>query len=240
MKEGISIIIPTLNEEKYVGKLLDCLTKQTYKDFEVIVVDGVSDDRTKKIVKDYKDRLNLKLINSEKRNVSYQRNLGSDRSGFHILLFLDADVSFDDNFLEKSLNYINNKNIDIASVRFTPTSKDFPEIFFFNLINVFFSVFQYIKPSYIGAGLFIKKKIFVSSGKFNEKLTFAEDLEFIRRAHKLKKFRILPYYVIFSTRRFDKLGSRNMIQAWIKTFIKHLLNKETPKPQFYDHVGGNL
>ena len=39
---SLSIIIPTLNEEKYIGKLLDCLSRQSFKDFEVIVVDGKS------------------------------------------------------------------------------------------------------------------------------------------------------------------------------------------------------
>lgn len=43
---GLSIIIPTLNEEKYIGKLLDCLANQTYKGFEVIVVDGKSGDKS--------------------------------------------------------------------------------------------------------------------------------------------------------------------------------------------------
>ena len=45
---ALSIIIPTLNEERYIGKLLDCLCRQTYKEFEVIVVDGGSKDNLTK------------------------------------------------------------------------------------------------------------------------------------------------------------------------------------------------
>ena len=43
MTKRVSIIIHTLNEEKYIGKLLNCLVRQTYKDFEVVVVDGNSE-----------------------------------------------------------------------------------------------------------------------------------------------------------------------------------------------------
>ena len=50
----LSIIIPTLNEEKYIGKLLECLVNQTYTDFEVIVVDGGSKDKTINKVRDLK------------------------------------------------------------------------------------------------------------------------------------------------------------------------------------------
>ena len=60
-----SIIIPTLNEQNYIGNLLNDLTLQTYKDFEVIIVDGKSKDDTKKIVDKFrKDNSWIKYLES--------------------------------------------------------------------------------------------------------------------------------------------------------------------------------
>ena len=92
---SLSIIIPTLNEENYVGKLLDCLCRQTYKDFEVIVVDGNSRDKTISVVEKFRKKLNLRLIKSE-RGVSLQRNVGAKHSKYDRLVFFDADITFND------------------------------------------------------------------------------------------------------------------------------------------------
>ena len=72
-----SIVIPCLNEEKYLPKLLTNLEKQTLKDFEVIVVDGQSEDKTLAKATSFNNRLKIKTLKADKRNVSFQRNLGA-------------------------------------------------------------------------------------------------------------------------------------------------------------------
>lgn len=71
-----SIVVPTLNEENYVGILLSALCKQDFKDFEVTVVDAKSLDKTRGVVEKFKDRLNIKFVISPQRGVSFQRNYG--------------------------------------------------------------------------------------------------------------------------------------------------------------------
>ena len=61
MKPFFSIVIPTLNEEDYLPNLLGDLTKQTKKDFEVIIADGYSKDETKQVVKAFKKKLQIKF-----------------------------------------------------------------------------------------------------------------------------------------------------------------------------------
>jgi glycosyltransferase involved in cell wall biosynthesis len=68
-----SIIIPTLNEEKFIGGLLDDLASQSFTDFEVIHVDGNSEDKTCEIVETFQSKLKVQTIKTEKRNLSYQR-----------------------------------------------------------------------------------------------------------------------------------------------------------------------
>lgn len=90
---GLSIIIPCLNEEFYLEKLLRSLVQQTYKNLEVIIVDGNSKDKTCEIAKKYIQVFpNCRIIISDKRQIAYQRNLGVRKAKYERLLFLDADV----------------------------------------------------------------------------------------------------------------------------------------------------
>ncbi len=83
----ISVIIPALNEQKYIGNPLSGLKSQTFRDFETIVVDGGSRDRTASIA-----RKSAKVIVCREKGVSVARNRGAAAAKGSILLFLDADT----------------------------------------------------------------------------------------------------------------------------------------------------
>ncbi|MBI2647452.1 glycosyltransferase [Candidatus Woesearchaeota archaeon] len=91
----ISIIIPTWNEEKYLPKLLECIKKQTYKDYEIIVADANSKDKTREVAKKY----NCRIVKGGVPAVG--RNNGAKVAKGDILLFLDADVT-----IQKDLFFI--------------------------------------------------------------------------------------------------------------------------------------
>ena len=88
-KLALSIVVPTLNEEKYLGKLLFGLGKQVFKNFEVIIVDGRSEDKTLKIANGFKDAFQLKTYSSL-RGTSVQRNFGAKRAKSDNLVFFKS------------------------------------------------------------------------------------------------------------------------------------------------------
>ena len=92
----ISIIIPAYNEEKYLPKLLECIKKQTYKGYEIIVADAGSKDRTGQIAKKY----GCKVVKGGMPAVG--RNNGAKVAKGNILLFLDADVQINRDFIKKA------------------------------------------------------------------------------------------------------------------------------------------
>src|SRR3989344_7016754 len=99
----ISVIIPTYNEEDVIGECLKSLLKQTYKDFEVIVVDDGSKDNSKfKIQKSKSQSKNRNFIFLEQDHIGpgAARNFGVNRASGEILVFVDADMTFDKNFLK--------------------------------------------------------------------------------------------------------------------------------------------
>jgi len=97
-----SVIIPVYNEEKTIRECLKSLTKQTYKNFEIIVVDDGSTDKTPKILQELKIKhLRLKILHGKHSGAGAARNLGAKEATGKILVFVDADMTFDKNFLKK-------------------------------------------------------------------------------------------------------------------------------------------
>ena len=97
----ISIIIPTYNEEKVLVECLASLDNQACKDFEVIVIDDGSSDKTWEILPDFKFKnYSLKMLKQDHKGAGAARNLGAKKATGEVLVFVDADMTFDDNFLK--------------------------------------------------------------------------------------------------------------------------------------------
>lgn len=94
----ISVIIPTYNYDKYIEATIDSVLKQTYKDFEIIVIDDGSEDETKSIIlQKYSNIVNYFFQNN--RGASSARNVGISKSKGNHILFLDADDILNENTL---------------------------------------------------------------------------------------------------------------------------------------------
>ena len=91
----VSVIIPTYNEEDAIGACLESLFKQTLKDLEIVVIDDGSTDETLSNVG------NVKLLRQEHKGPGATRNLGVKESSGEILVFVDADMTFEPDFIEK-------------------------------------------------------------------------------------------------------------------------------------------
>ncbi|MDO8682424.1 MAG: glycosyltransferase family 2 protein [Armatimonadota bacterium] len=93
----VSVIVAAYNEEHCIGDCLTTLIRQTHPDFEVTVVDDGSTDKTREIVQSY----SVMLVQGEHRGPAVARNLGAEHASGEILSFLDADMTFDPDYLAK-------------------------------------------------------------------------------------------------------------------------------------------
>ena len=115
-----SIVIPVYNVEKYIKRTLDSVFNQTYKDFEVIVVNDGCTDKSIEYAKEY----NVKIIGEKHIGVSEARNIGEKEAKGEYLLFLDSDDYWDKELLEKiNESLINKPDLVRFQVR-TVTDKD--------------------------------------------------------------------------------------------------------------------
>ena len=136
----ISIIIPAWNEEKYLPKLLDCIKKQSYRDYEVIVADAGSKDRTRQTAKKYGCR------GVKGGMPAVGRNNGAKAAKGNLLVFLDADAMIGKDFLESALGEIKKRRLGAASVKIYPQSSKILDGIYLGLFNSWTIVTQYFYP----------------------------------------------------------------------------------------------
>ncbi len=112
----ISIITPTYNYGHYIGDTLDCILAQTYQNWECVIVDDGSVDRTISVVDRYLDKDNrFKYIYQNNQGVSAARNNGIRNSSGMYLQFLDADDLIESEKLERQLDFLKrNSEVDIV------------------------------------------------------------------------------------------------------------------------------
>jgi len=104
----ISVIIPAYNRANYLTEAINSVLSQTYRNFELIVVNDGSQDNTEEILKKYVGK--IKYFYQENNGVSSARNKGIDNSKGEFLCFLDSDDLWEKKKLEKQIDYFNTKN----------------------------------------------------------------------------------------------------------------------------------
>ena len=111
----ISIIVPVYNVEKYICRCIDSILAQTYKDFELILVDDGSTDSSGKICDDYKERdKRIKVIHKENGGLSSARNVGIDVAEGDYIGFIDSDDYIRKDMYEILYKCIQKNNCDIS------------------------------------------------------------------------------------------------------------------------------
>jgi glycosyltransferase involved in cell wall biosynthesis len=207
----LSIIIPTLNEERYLPALLDSIKSQDFKDYEIIVADNNSTDKTREIAKSFGCRIIAGGLPAKGRNE------GAKVAKKNLLLFLDADVILPERFLGEFLKKFEEKKLDISSTAIEAANGKTVYKLGSKLWNLYFKANQYFSPCAGGFCILVKKEIHQKLGGFDEEIKVAEDFVYARKAKKIGKFHFFnsPHFLI-STRRFESEGM-------VRAFLKYLL-----------------
>lgn len=239
-----SIIIPTLNEEKYLPRLLKSLAKQTYKDFEVIVVDGRSNDKTCQVFEKLQKNLpSSRLIISENRNVAAQRNLGGKEAKGSYLVFFDADVDIQPTFLEEVHVACVKKKFPLATTYLATDSRKSVDQLMITLGNLIVELAKGInRPFSGGYNTIVKKEIFDKLHGFGENMTIGEDHDFVLRALE-KNIEIIILKepkVVFSLRRFRSEGTLQVLRKYTQAQIYSLVKGPITHELFDYPMGGHV
>ncbi|OBZ11226.1 glycosyltransferase family A protein [Bacillus sp. FJAT-26390] len=133
----ISIIIPLYNGEEYIGNIINCFSKQLYKNFELVFVnDGSTDDSYNQLLY-YKERsgLNVTIINQVNQGVSAARNIGIKESKGDYLCFCDVDDLVEDTYLYDMYNILNQRETQIVFCKHKVIKAPYNQDLFSNYID---------------------------------------------------------------------------------------------------------
>ncbi len=197
---GISVIIPVLNEERYLPKCLKSLRRFSSK-LEIIVVDAKSSDQTEPLCRNQCDL----WLTSERKSRAHQMNLGAESASGDLLLFLHAD-----SILTKSamvaLSRSLSKGVQVGCLRRRYISR-----------SVILQIADWIAPkrvrflgiAYGDQGIFLQKSLFQKIGGFRESSVF-EDVDLSKSVSKYTEIIPTTGLVYTSARRF-----RNNVTLWV-------------------------
>ena len=187
MKEKVSILMPSYNYEKYIGEAIESVIKQTYSNWELIIIDDGSKDSSVEIIKSFKDK-RIKLYIQDNSGVTITLNKALNYSSGKYICFLDADDKYHPEKIEKQIQMINS-GYDIVTTKVNAINKESRNSSdkFFDLWwnsydpNIIFGEdreYKFFNGNYLcKSALMLKKDLFLRFGNFNNSLITAYDLE---------------------------------------------------------------
>ena len=226
---SISVIVPTLNEEKYITNTLLSIKQQEYNGkCEIVVADGMSSDHTTEIARRFAD----KVVKVSRKGVSAGRNEGAKAAEGEIYVFLDGDTIAYKNLLSNIAKDFKNKKVLAGTPRILTTAFG-KTLILYHVANELGinTLFKLKKPILPVVCLACRKEAFWQVGGFNEELKVAEDVDFSSKIRKLDgKFVYMRHtYVYTSPRRLESWGIVKQLRAWPFGYIWIRLKHRQPR-----------
>jgi len=235
----LSLIIPTFQEEKLIEEQLKRFSPEIRKkyNFELIVSDGGSTDRTVEIARKYADKIVLH-DSGKRQTIAAGRNNGTSVACGDVLVFLNADSypadldKFFSEILAWSNDFSDNFGAIACYVSGFPSEIRFKDKVFYFLHN------QYVAfLNFIGLGMgrgecqIVRRNIFEQVGGYNSEIVAGEDFDLYRRINKIAKVKFCRNIVVLeSTRRFRKYGYLKTLLYWgLNAVTVMLFNKSITK-----------
>lgn len=237
MKQAkVSIIVPTYNSERFLRRAIDSIVNQTFRDWELIIVDDASTDGTKKIISDYcrKDK-RMKAVFSEENSGSGARpiNKGLEIAQGELIAFLESDDEWLPQKLEKQLEFLDDLNREsVVGCNFFEVTEGAGRVAIKKISEIYKDDEECLKIMY-GSGnsattfsiFLFRGDIFDKIGTIDEGAGTNYDNEFFLRICQNFNIRIIPealvkYYIHGQNSSMQKI-SINRITALEYVLEKH-------------------
>ena len=255
-----SFIVPVYNTEKYLKKCLDSLVNQTYKDFEIIVVNDGSTDKSSSIISKYQKKYkNIIVIDKENEGLSMARNRGVQKSSGKFIIFVDCD----DYVSNKLLEEIDKKIDDSDILRFQIATEDeeytkineYHEEGFESMCGYdafkYLSSYHFVEPAWcyvIRKNYYIENKFSFKKGVYHEDFGLIPYV--IYKARKVKSIDFIGYYYIqrngsiMNNNDYKKTVKKafDMIEQYkaMRLFAKNINRKNNLDDYFLSYISNSV
>lgn len=203
----LSIIVPVLNEARNLVEMMPFFLNHKQKNkFEVIVVDGGSEDESFQIAKN----LGVRILQSKERSRACQMNLGACQASGNILYFVHADTRVLPSFFTDITTVLDS---GVASGCF---AYSFNSNNWLLKVNSWFTQFNGLLSGGGDQTLFVKREVFEALGGFDESYCIMEDFDIVRRLKKKYRFKVIPKKITVSARKYES-------NSWLRVQLVNLL-----------------
>ena len=231
----VSIIIPVKNEEDILPRLLQSIRAQLFTDYEIIVADAHSTDKTVEISESYGARV------VEGGMPGPGRNRGAVHAKGEIIVFFDADVQLPSaKFLGDCIAEMDRKKIDVATCKVKPISRKPIDRALHEVYNAYVVATEKLRPHAPGFCIFARRHAHEGIKGFDEEVVFAEDHDYVQRAkkdgHKFGLLRAHPIAV--SVRRLEKDGRLAIAFKYIFGELRMMTSGSIKENIFDYEMGG--
>ena len=224
----ISIIIPTYNEEKYIGRTLESIKRQDYKDIEVILADSDSSDATRSIARRVYPK--TKVMVKKRRGVGIACNAAARAAKGRLLMFLDADTSITRGLLQAYIKAFEERGVVAATGPIIPLEEAKKSVRIgYKIVSVYLvKAFMKIgRPSTISSNLMVRRRAFLKLGGFSTKMNTYYDWDLSNRLRNIGRIVFVDRAIAkTSVRRIEKWGMARYFAFHAGNVIKYNLFHE--------------
>jgi len=227
----ISVIVPSLNEEKYIEPTLKALRNQDYKgEYEIIVVDGGSKDKTVKIAKKYADKVIV-----VGKGIGKGRNEGAKVAKGDIFIFVDADTILLFNVLTEIKKSFRKKGVVGASCPVLPISAQVKDFMPYWIYNLFAKSTTKTDKSRLATICFAcRKDVFEKVGGFREDDKIGEDFDLTEKLSKIGEIRFTEETLAMtSPRRLRHWGRLKGVGKYMGFYLTRLITGSSVEAEKY-------
>ena len=160
------------------------------------------------------------------------RNIGAQAARGGRIFFFDADVTLKPDFLEKSIGELNTRNLEVSAAYVWPMSKKAIDWLYYSICNSIFFLTQTFYPYVAGSSLISTPGVHKRIHGFDKTILLGEDSDYVKRASRITRFRMLRKSVSVSVRRFEKEGRLKLGAQYLLAFFYRIFLGEIRSPFF--------
>lgn len=212
----ISIILPTYNRKHCIKRAIDSVLNQTYKDFELIIVDDGSTDGTEEYIASMQELKIRYIYNTKNVGTSEARNIGIRAANGEYIAFQDSDTVWVENKLEKQVTYMNSLDSRVGMI-YSPYKRIYPE---YSIVYPSLDVpiaekngdilrFLLEHPLVDTPTMMIRKNVLSEVGGFNSEMKALEDYELSIRIASKYHVNIIDEIFVLSYSQEDSLSNNH-------------------------------